>query len=105
MFDRFQFIDRLLRRIFFSRRSTRYARSTDIELRHMVINRIADRERADAELELDTRQWLRDFWSRSLVAWISLLVSVAAFTLAICSYNMSLRVQHGAGKTLNTANK
>lgn len=32
-------------------------------------------------LELETRAWLRDFWTKGVVAWIALLTSVASLLI------------------------
>jgi hypothetical protein len=79
----------LLRKIVFPSRDTRYASELDSTLKHML-TLIPSRERADAELELETRAWLRDFWSRSIVAWLALLISIVSIAIAICSFNVSL---------------
>ena len=59
-------IELWLRKTLFSKRNPRYTDEPDSTLKHMVDSLIPSREKADAELELDTRNWLRDFWSRSI---------------------------------------
>ena len=73
----------------FQHRNARFASTPD-----SVLNRIvnahdpsASPDHADAELELETRGWLRDFWSRSIVAWLALFISIASLIIAICSFN------------------
>jgi hypothetical protein len=70
----------------FPKRTTKYQSELDSVLRHMIDSQIPSRDRAEAELELDTRAWLRDFWSRSLVAWLALIVSLVSIAIAICSF-------------------
>jgi hypothetical protein len=72
----------------FPNRSTRFASERDSVLKHIVNahDPSASPDHADAELELDTRDWLRDFWSRSFVAWLALLISIVSIAIAICSF-------------------
>jgi hypothetical protein len=74
----------------FSQRDPRYARELDSVLKNIVDSQIPTRDRADAELELETRAWLRDFWSRSIVAWLALLISIVSIAVAICSFSLSV---------------
>jgi hypothetical protein len=77
-------VDPLLRRIMFPERNPRFASESDSALNRMAHeDPSASPNRADAELELDTRDWLRDFWSRSLVAWLALVISIVSITIAI----------------------
>ncbi len=46
-------------------------------------------QHADAKLELDTRAWLRDFWTRSIVTWFALGISILALSLSYCSLETS----------------
>jgi hypothetical protein len=68
-------VDPWLRQIMFPNRKP-LLRERDSTLRNMVDSLIPTPDRADAELELDTRDWLREFWSRSFVAWIALVISI-----------------------------
>jgi len=83
--------DPWLRKIMFPSRSTKYASELDSVLKHIVDSTNPSRDRAEAELELDTRAWLRDFWSRSIVAWLALAISIASIAIAI--YSLSETVQ------------
>ena len=42
-----------------------------------------------AKLELDTRAWLRDFWTRTIVTWFALGISILALWLSYCSLQTS----------------
>jgi hypothetical protein len=82
-------VDPWLRKVIFQHRDARFASTSD-----KVLNRIvnshdagASPDHADAELELETRAWLREFWSRSIVAWLALFISIASLIIAICSFN------------------
>ena len=87
MFERlFRMIDFRLRKLFFPSRKTHLAGQSDTNLRYTVIGHIPSTERADAELELETRAWFREFWSRSVVAWLALLVSGIALAVSICAF-------------------
>jgi hypothetical protein len=80
--------DPWLRRIMFPYRDTRFAYERDSAL-HRIVNThnpSASPDHADAELELDTRDWLRDFWSRSFVAWIALVISIISVVFAMCAF-------------------
>ena len=70
----------------FPKRSTQFAETSDHTLRNMVHATIPTPDRAKAELELETRQWLRDFWSRSLVAWIAPIISIISVAVAVCAF-------------------
>jgi hypothetical protein len=50
---------------------------------------ITNPDRSSAELELETRAWLRDFWTRSLVTWLALGISILAFVLSYSSLKTS----------------
>jgi hypothetical protein len=70
-------------------------------LKHIVNahNPSASSDHADAELELETRLWLRDLWSQSIVAWLALVISIVSIVIAICSFNASLaRERHETGQ-------
>jgi hypothetical protein len=80
--------DPWLRRIMFPYRDTRFAQESDSAL-HRIVNThdpSTSPDHADAELELNTRDWLRDFWSRSFVAWIALMISIISVVIATCSF-------------------
>jgi len=83
--------DTWLRKIFFPNRATRFASEPDSTLKRIVDshNASASPDRPDAELELDTRGWLRDFWSRSIVAWLALVISIVSIAIATCSFSVS----------------
>jgi hypothetical protein len=85
-----QLINRCLRKLVFPARDTRYESEPDSVLKHILDSQIPSRDRATAELELDTRAWLRDFWTRSIVAWLALLISAIALAVAICSFQVSI---------------
>jgi hypothetical protein len=42
--------------------------------------------RAPYVLELDTRAWIRNFKSKSVVAWLALALSIVSLTISICSF-------------------
>jgi hypothetical protein len=77
-----------LRRITFPYRDTRFAYERDNVLHRIVKSHdpSASGDHADAKLELNTRAWLRDFWSRSLVAWIALMISIIFVVFAVCAF-------------------
>jgi hypothetical protein len=74
-----------LRKTLFPKRNPRYMDEPDSTLKHMVDSLIPSREKSDAELELNTRDWLRDFWTRSLVTWLALAISIASIIIAIAA--------------------
>jgi hypothetical protein len=37
----------------------------------------------DAKLELERRQWFRDFWTTGIVAWIALGISIVAIIVSV----------------------
>ena len=81
-------VDPWLRKIMFPKRNTRFASELDSRLKQIVgmyhpSSALLDGK--DAELELETRDWLREFWSRSLVAWLALVISVVSITIAIAT--------------------
>jgi predicted negative regulator of RcsB-dependent stress response len=41
------------------------------------------------KLELDTLAWLRDFWTRTIVTWFALAISILALVLSYCSFEAS----------------
>ena len=79
-------VDPWLRRIMFPQRSTKFVKEFDHSLKNMVNSMIAIPDRAVAELELETREWLRDFWSRSIVAWIAIVISIISVVFAVCAF-------------------
>ncbi len=102
MFERlFRFIDFRLRKFFFPTRHTHLANQRDVVLKRDS-SRI-DEDGRMAELELETRAWFREFWSRSVVAWLALLISCIALTVSVCTFYRSLRFDHGTAKSQQTA--
>jgi hypothetical protein len=81
-----QFIDRWLRKFLFPKRVGRYADEPDYALKHKVDSEKSSLERANAELELEYRAWVRDFWTRTIVSWLALLISIIALLVAIWSF-------------------
>ncbi|MDQ8196358.1 hypothetical protein QEH59_18150 [Coraliomargarita sp. SDUM461004] len=80
------FFERMLRSRFYAHRDTRYCSTPDRNLRILVRDQIpTSKDGADAGLELETRQWIRDFYSRTIVAWIALIISVLALGISIVS--------------------
>ena len=81
-------VDPHLREIMFPLRETRFASTPDSALNRIVNSHdpSASPHRADAELELETRAWLREFWSRSIVAWIALMISIISVIIAVCAF-------------------
>jgi hypothetical protein len=80
-------IERWLRRTLFPKRDHQYSRKGDTTLRQMVVEcKVENPNRSAAELELETRSWLRDFWSRSIVAWIALVISIISVVIAVCAF-------------------
>ncbi len=86
--------NKLLRRIFFPQRDHRYASETDVVCQRQAQNLVGGNERAAYELELETRQWIRDFKSKSIVSWIALCFSLVALTLSVRSCHSDLRLDH-----------
>jgi hypothetical protein len=78
-------VDPWLGKMMFPNRSTKYAFEHDSVLKHIVDRQFPARDRADAELELDTRAWLRDFLSQHTVAWLALVISIVSIVIATCS--------------------
>jgi hypothetical protein len=72
--------------MFPQRDTAQYESDPDSVLRNIVDSYIATGNRAKAELELETRAWLRDFWSRSIVAWIALVISIVSVVFAVCAF-------------------
>jgi hypothetical protein len=72
--------------MFPQRDTAEYTSEPDSVLRNIVDSFKATPLRAKAELELETRAWLRDFWSRSIVAWFALILSIISLVIAICSF-------------------
>jgi hypothetical protein len=79
-----------LRKIMFPQRNHRLASEPDSGLTSIVNAHDPGASRltlADAELELETRAWLRDFWTRSIVAWLALFISIVSIVIAICAFS------------------
>jgi hypothetical protein len=73
----------------FPGRDTRFASHEtypDWALNEVTHNQSASYERTHAALELETRAWLRDFWSRSIAAWIALVISIISVVIAVCAF-------------------
>jgi hypothetical protein len=85
-------VDPWLREVMFQNRDTGFASTPDSVLNHIVNahDPSASQDRPGAELELETRARLREFWSRSIVAWLALLISAISIAIAICSFMISL---------------
>jgi len=73
-------IEHLLRKLLFPRRDHSLRQQGDSTLKEMVVLRKANF--AAAELELETRAWMRDFWTRSLVTWLALGLSIIALVFS-----------------------
>ena len=43
-------------------------------------------DRAACRLELEKRKWRKDFWSKGIVAWIALVLSVVSIILNLLKY-------------------
>jgi hypothetical protein len=83
--------DPKLREIMFPGRDTRFASHETYP--DWALNQIANTHNPSAShnhthaaLELETRAWLRDFWSRSFVAWIALVISIISVVFAVCAF-------------------
>ena len=78
---------RWLRKILFPQRDTApYENEADSILKEIVDAHTLGRNRTKAELELETRAWFRDFWTRSIVAWLALFISIISVVIAICAF-------------------
>ena len=82
----FRFVNICIRKLFFPRRSRNLINLDDTSIRKLTAHTGDDNKAAQAWLELETRAWIRDFWSRSFVAWIALLFSAVALTVSICTF-------------------
>lgn len=100
-----RFIDIGIRMVFFPKRPADLAHLSDALLKRDVINTTDSKKASAAELELETRAWMRDFWSRSIVAWIALLISCSALTLSIRSCDVETKLKASTNKTSNSAAK
>jgi hypothetical protein len=80
-----------LRKTLFPKRDTRYMNELDSTLTRIVDSHSpsASSQHADAKLELDARAWLRDFWTRTIVTWFALAISILALSLSYCSFETS----------------
>jgi len=94
-------IDRILRRLFFPQRDHKHTMESDTVCQREVDTLIPSDVRAAYALELDTRLWLRNFKSKSIVAWLALFLSVISITIAICSFVVAT-TEH-QGKSADTA--
>jgi hypothetical protein len=82
--------ERWLRKVLFPKRDHQYSGKGDTTLKQMVVEyNVANPNRSAAELELETRAWLRDFWTRSVVTWLALAISILALSLSYCSFKTS----------------
>jgi len=79
-----------LRKTLFPKRVHLYAHTGDTKLKQMIAEySVTNPDRSSAELELETRAWLRDFWTRSLVTWLALGISILALVLSYSSLKTS----------------
>ena len=101
MFD--SFFDTVVRRIFFPRRDHSLSRQSDHILRRDVHNFENADMKTRPELELETRAWIRDFWSRSFASWVALLISCIALTISICTFYSTHHLNPCAPKSQNDA--
>jgi hypothetical protein len=84
------FVDRLLCRVFFPQRPRSFRDKSDTELFTMTHQfDLNSPKGAGASLELEVRAWLREFWSRSIVAWIAIVLSAAALIVSIVSLSLN----------------
>lgn len=83
--------ERWLRKTLFPKRDTRFMNEEDSTLIHIVDSQSpsASPHYAHAKLELETRAWLRDFWTRTLVTWLALGISILALVLSYSSLKTS----------------
>src|SRR5689334_3969489 len=80
-----------LRKTLFPKRDTRFINEEDSTLTHIVDSQSpsVSPQYAHAKLELEARTWLRDFWTRTLVTWIALGISILALVLSYSSLKTS----------------
>ena len=81
-------LEKLLRRKFFPLRDHRHAFESDTICQREAKNLVGGNEKSTYELELETREWLREFKSKTVVAWIALIFSAIALTLSLRSCYM-----------------
>ena len=52
-------------------------------LEAVIIGNATTTDKARCKVELDRRNWWRDFWTKGIVAWIALLIALASLTWQI----------------------